>query len=96
MPKPPQNVREQARKALKAREDYEGSDKPGTRTGMARANQLAKGENVSFDTLKRMKSFFARHEQNKDSERGKIAWGLWGGDPGRRWAKRELEKREDG
>ena len=41
-----------------------------------------------------MKSFFARHEKNKDSRKpdgtpgaGKIAWDLWGGDPGKRWAE---------
>ncbi|MFW6156473.1 MAG: hypothetical protein ACOC7J_04065 [Armatimonadota bacterium] len=95
MPKPPKNVQERAQRALRARERYEGSDKPATVVGMARANQLAKGEEVSYETLRRMRDFFNRHEKNKDTERGAIAWGLWGGDPGRRWAERELKKRED-
>ena len=95
MPKPPRSVRQTARKGLKAREKQPEGKKSSTRTGMARANQLAKGETVSTETLKRMKSFFARHEQHKDTERGKVAWQLWGGDAGREWAKQELKKRED-
>lgn len=50
-----------------------------------------------------MRSYFARHEIDKQAEgwspgengypsAGRIAWALWGGDPGRSWADSILEK----
>jgi hypothetical protein len=54
-----------------------------------------------------MRSFFARHEVDKKGEgftpdengypsAGRIAWALWGGDPGQSWAngivKQELKE----
>ena len=73
------------------------SRKGGTAVGVARANQLANGSVVSLDTIKRMVSFFARHEVDKKAtgfrrgekgypSKGKVAWELWGGDAGKRWA----------
>ena len=55
--------------------------------------------NVSADTVKRMVSFFARHETNKGApgfspgedgfpSAGRIAWALWGGDAGKRWSEK--------
>jgi 2'-5' RNA ligase len=48
-----------------------------------------------------MVSFFARHEKNKDSKTksgepgaGQIAWLLWGGNPGQRWAKKVKRQME--
>ena len=48
-----------------------------------------------------MSAFFSRHEQNKDSKKpdgspgaGKVAWELWGGDAGRRWADSVKKKME--
>jgi hypothetical protein len=39
-----------------------------------------------------MVAFFNRHEKNKDTPpekgNGMIAWYLWGGDPGRKWAEK--------
>ena len=73
-----------------------------TPVGLARANQLQARRPVSVPTLKRMVSFFARHEVDKDAKswsdghsdggpsNGKIAWYGWGGDAGRAWAKRML------
>lgn len=63
----------------------------GTEIGVARARDLSNGRPVSAETIGRMVSFFARHEGSKDSgpedgRNGKIAWLLWGGDPGRSWA----------
>lgn len=63
-------------------------------TGKARANQLAKGENISEDTIARMASF-KRHQQHKDvpySEGcGGIAWDAWGGTSGIEWASNKLK-----
>ncbi len=51
MPVPPANVRKNARRALEARDKVPPSRKAGTAVGLARANQLAKGENISEATL---------------------------------------------
>ena len=93
---PPQSVAEAARRALvwiaegKAGQGF-------TDTGRARAVQLANQRAVSEDTIKRMRSYFARHEVDKRAEgfnrgedgypsAGRVAWDAWGGDPGQRWA----------
>lgn len=74
-----------------------------TRVGVARANQLINRERLSPDTVRRMKSFFARHEVDKQAEgfnrgeagypsAGKIAWLGWGGDEGQAWANRKVDQ----
>ena len=74
-----------------------------TRVGVARANQLINRERLSPDTVRRMKSFFARHEVDKQGQgfnrgeagypsAGKIAWLGWGGDEGQSWANRKVDQ----
>lgn len=67
----------------------------GTPVGKIRANQLAKGEGISRDTIARM-SAFERHRQNSQKELGdgcgRLMWLAWGGDAGIEWAKRKLEQ----
>ena len=94
----PKAASENAKMALDAREDTGNPNSCGTRTGWARANQLANRENISRDTISRMASF-ARHEDNKDmsdgegrSDCGWMMWKAWGGDEGIRWAKRKLDE----
>jgi len=98
MPVPPLAVRRAAADGLRLREQY---NRGGTEIGVARARDLSGGRNVSIDTLRRMIAYFDRHEIDLDApaahrgnpgypSAGKIAWLLWGGDPGRAWAKREL------
>ena len=49
-----------------------------------------------------MRSFFARHDTEEeraarredDTSPAAIAWDLWGGDAGRRWAESQLERRD--
>lgn len=88
---PPSPVKKEAKLGLDLRHHY---GRGGTRVGLARAHQLAKGEAVSLQTVKRMNSFFSRHQKNKNTRtksgepgNGKIAWLLWGGDAGRAWSK---------
>jgi hypothetical protein len=68
-----------------------------TPVGKQRANQLAKGEPISKDTISRMAAF-ARHLQYKDvpySEGcGGMAVDAWGGQAGIEWAQRKLEEIE--
>lgn len=92
---PPQGVQDTARRALVwIAEGRAGSGF--TDTGRARAVQLANGRNVSDETIGRMRSYFARHQADKDAEGfyrgedgypspGRVAWDAWGGDPGERW-----------
>ena len=67
----------------------------GTAVGKQRANQLAKGEAISRDTIARMAAF-ERHRQNSDKELGdgcgRLMWLAWGGDAGIKWAQRKLEQ----
>lgn len=93
--KPPQSVAEAAQRALVwIREGKAGSGF--TDVGRARAAQLANRREVSEDTIKRMRSYFARHENDRQAEGfnygeknfpsgGRVAWDAWGGDAGRRW-----------
>ena len=70
--------------------------KEGIGSGVARAISLKNRNNLSPSTVRRMKSFFARHEKNKKADKGKslsedkgyISWLLWGGDPGKSWAEK--------
>lgn len=94
--KPPQAVQEAAQRALRWIAD--GKAGQGfTDTGRARAAQLANGREVSDQTIGRMRSYFARHEVDRQATGfsqgeagfptpGRVAWDAWGGDAGRRWA----------
>lgn len=91
--RPPQSVRDTAAAALERRSMISRARKGGTRIGVGRGRQLARGGPVSDRTLARMRSFFARHDtpQERRARRdpmspAAIAWDLWGGDPGRMWA----------
>jgi hypothetical protein len=96
--KPPVNVAKEAQKAIdlkKLGHDW------GTPVGWKRASQLAKREPVSLDIIKRMVSYFARHEVDKKGKnwsnkekpsKGKLAWLGWGGDAGRAWANKILKQ----
>ena len=105
MPRPNDGMKSEAQKGLDWREEF---GRGGTRVGAVRARQIVAGENLSDDTVKRMYSFFSRHEVDKQAEgfsageegypsNGRIAWGLWGGDAGYSWSKRLVEqmKKED-
>jgi HK97 family phage prohead protease len=93
---PPSGVREEAARGLAWRDEY---GRGGTAVGVARARDLSNGTNISPETAKRMASYFARHEVDKQGEgwspgqdgfpsAGRIAWALWGGDPGQAWASK--------
>jgi len=92
--KPSKGMVEEALKGLKWREEH---NRGGTAVGVARARDISNGKNLSDDTVKRMHSFFSRHEVDKKGQgfqqgedgfpsAGRIAWALWGGDAGQVWA----------
>jgi hypothetical protein len=95
---PPQQVRANAKRGLELRKKH---NRGGTEVGVARARDLSNGAALSLDTIKRMNSYFARHEVDKKGEgwgvdsAGYIAWLLWGGDAGWSWAKGILKQQEN-
>lgn len=102
MPQPTEAMREEAQRGLDWRREF---GRGGTEVGIARARDIARGANLSDDTVKRMVSYFARHEVDKDAEgfrpgedgypsNGRIAWSLWGGNSGQSWANKEAAKME--
>ena len=90
----PESATNNAKRALKYK-DENPDNKCGTPVGWARANQLAKREKISRDTIARMSSF-KRHQKSKDvpySEGcGGLMWDAWGGTSGVEWANRKLEQ----
>jgi hypothetical protein len=92
----PQGATNNAKRAL-AWVEKNGWGSCGEATGKNRANQLAKREPISRDTIARMASF-KRHQQHKDvpySEGcGGLMWDAWGGTAGVNWAIRKLDDLE--
>lgn len=90
----PKAAREAAETALRWA-DENGWGSCGTPVGKARANQLAKGEPISVETISRMAGF-ARHRKNGAGELGegcgRLMWLAWGGDAGVDWAIRKMEE----
>ena len=97
----------EAQRGLNWRREFK---RGGTSIGVARANQLVNKENLSPDTVKRMYSYFSRHEVDKQGKgfkkgsegypsAGRIAWALWGGDAGFGWSRKvrnQIENELDG
>lgn len=101
---PPSAAAKEAEEGLDMRREF---GRGGTMVGVSRARDLKNRKELSPDTIKRMVSYFARHEVDKDAEgfregeegypsAGLIAWKLWGGDPGKKWAESMLRKLESG
>ena len=69
-----------------------------TPVGKLRANQLAKKEPISVDTIKRMYSFLSRHEVDLESSTsysdgcGKLMFDSWGGKAALAWSRSKLKK----
>jgi hypothetical protein len=84
---PPAGVRAEAQKGLDWRSEY---GRGGTEVGVARGRDLSNGVNISPETARRMASYFARHEVDKQGKgfrpgedgypsAGRIAWALRSG-----------------
>jgi hypothetical protein len=95
----PDSVKNNAKAVLKY-VDENGWDDCGTPVGKARVNQLAKGEPVSLDTIKRMYSYLSRHEVDLESSKGygdgcgKLMYDSWGGKSALSWAKSKINQSE--
>ena len=105
--KPTKGMKAAAQKGLDWRREH---GRGGTAVGIARARDIVSGKNLSESTVKRMFSFFSRHEVDKKAEgfspgekgypsNGAIAWALWGGNAGFSWSRTivdRLRKEDDG
>ena len=95
----PEGVKNAAKSAVEYA-DKNGWGSCGTGVGKQRASQLAKGENISVDTLKRMYSYLSRHKtdltksKSYDDGCGKLMYDAWGGEAGLKWSERKLKQLE--
>ena len=101
--KPTSAMQSAARRAIKLKEQGKAKG-AGTAVGWTRAGQLARGETLSLSTVKRMYSFFSRHEVDKKGKdwdnaenpsNGKIMWLAWGGDAGFSWSRKIVEREKN-
>jgi HK97 family phage portal protein len=103
---PTDSMVSEAKKGIAWRKEF---NRGGTRIGAVRASQIVAKEKLSPSTVKRMFSFFSRHESDKAADgfrvgekgypsNGRIAWALWGGDAGFSWStkvRNQLEKEKE-
>jgi hypothetical protein len=92
----PDGVKNNAKKAIEWA-DKNGWGSCGTPVGKQRANQLAKGEPISVDTIQRMHSFLSRHASDLESSTafgdgcGYLMYQAWGGKAALGWAHNKLK-----
>ena len=92
----PKAAVEAARRGIELNE--KNNNKCATQVGKVRAQQLVNGENLSLDTIQRMRSFLIRQKGNyelatrrKDYNAcGYISYLLWGGEAALPWAEKKL------
>lgn len=100
--KPSAGMAAAAKRGLKLHEDGKSGSglKPET---VARANRLARRENMNEAWVKEMNAWFSRHESASkspgwntpgDEKPGYVAWLLWGGDAGKSWSARKVKELE--
>ena len=95
----PDSVKNNAKAVLKYAEEN-GWGSCGTPVGKVRANQLANGEPISLETVKRMYSYLSRHEVDLESSKGygdgcgKLMYDSWGGKSALAWAKSKINQAE--
>ena len=101
--KPTSGMQSAARRAIKLKEQGKAKG-AGTMVGWTRAGQLARGETLSLSTVKRMYSYFSRHEVDKKGKdwdnaenpsNGKIMWLAWGGDAGFSWSRKIVNREKN-
>jgi hypothetical protein len=91
----PDSVKNNAKAVLKYVEEN-GWGSCGTPVGKIRANQLANGEPISEDTVRRMYSYLSRHKVDLDSSIGygdgcgKLMYDSWGGLSALSWSESKV------
>ena len=102
MPVAPDYMKNAAKKALEIREKLPPSRRYGTLVGLARARQLVNGDDLSLETLIRMRSYLIRARSNYDSAMSRGlnssnskaigAYNLWGGPRALSWVNKQIKK----
>lgn len=96
----PGGVQAEAKKAIEWRKEHK---RGGTPVGLNTARTLAKGGQIGIEKVRHIAKYFPRHEVDKKGKgwapgedkfpsNGRIAWALWGGDAGQRWASAIVER----
>jgi hypothetical protein len=89
-----QEIRNNAKRGIELNEN--NNNKCATQTGKVRAQQLADGEAISVDTIKRMYSYLSRAETYYDETDmnacGTISYLLWGGKSALSWSRNKLKE----
>jgi hypothetical protein len=87
-------IKNNAKRGIELNE--KNGNKCATQTGKVRAQQLADGESISVETIKRMYSFLSRAETYYDETDmnacGTISFLLWGGKSALSWSRNKLKE----
>jgi len=96
----PQYIIDNAQRAKKW-VDENGYGSCMTPVGKNRLNQLAKGEPISVETIRRMYSYLARHKKDLETSKsyegscGLLAYDSWGGVEALEWSEKYLQRIEE-
>ena len=97
---PTSGMKAAARRALRWKEEGKATG-AGTPVGWGRATDIVAGRAMSLSVVRRMFSFFSRHEVDKKGKdfyntsnpsNGRIMWDAWGGDAGFTWSRAIVER----
>jgi hypothetical protein len=100
---PTSGMKAAARRALKWKADGKATG-AGTPVGWGRATDIVAGRSMSLSVVKRMYSFFSRHEVDKKGKdfnntsnpsNGRIMWDAWGGNAGFAWSRAIVNRMRD-
>jgi HK97 family phage prohead protease len=101
--KPTEGMKKAAARALRWKEEGKATG-AGTPIGWGRATDIVQGRAMSLSVVKRMYSFFSRHEVDKKGKdfyntdnpsNGRIMWDAWGGDAGFTWSSGIVDRESD-
>jgi len=88
------SVKNNAKRGIELNE--RNGNKCATQTGKVRAQQLANGEGISVETIRRMYSYLSRaetyYDPNATTECGTISYLLWGGKAALGWSRNKLRE----
>jgi hypothetical protein len=100
---PTSGMKAAARRAIKWKEEGKATG-AGTPVGWGRARDIVAGRSMSLSVVRRMFSFFSRHEVDKKGKdfnntsnpsNGRIMWDAWGGDAGFSWSRGIVNRMKD-
>jgi hypothetical protein len=102
---PNDGMKAAARTAIKWKEEGKAKG-AGTPVGWGRARDIVAGRSMSLSVVKRMYSFFSRHEVDKQGKgfnpgsegypsKGRVMWNAWGGDAGFSWSRAIAKRNEN-